>query len=209
LWLDPEHGYNIAQAEFHVKSGDVQPSGAREETILPNVQAHSFLRDVTFENVDGVWFPTSGTSEWKLYLVNDWQTYVEHHQISNIRLNADFDALGVFSKNDIENGALCGYLDTPLSYIWRDGQLIPEVDQSDLDKMASEIPALQEDLKLASRVSAPIAEAAGTRGPRVSEETAPVKPINWAVALLSICVLLALVAGGIWYVRSRTWTRVG
>jgi len=113
LWLDPKHGYNIGQAEFCRKSskGDFTSS--------------YFLSDVSFENIDDVWFPTSGTSESRVSWQGDNEHTVEKHRLTDVELNVDLDARDVFSMDDIEDGANFTYFRVPVRYVWQDGRPVP------------------------------------------------------------------------------------
>ncbi len=59
LWLDPEHGYNIAHAYFNIRTGDV--SKLKNKPIKAPYKGHFYLKDVSFKLVDNVWFPAQGT----------------------------------------------------------------------------------------------------------------------------------------------------
>ena len=111
LWLDPEHGYNIAQAYFNVRSAERD--------------AHLSLRDVRFELVDGVWFPTRATTEWRLAAPECREIIVRQHRLTDVKLNPDMDAIGAFSTADIPNGAECIRRPSRAKFIWQSGMLVP------------------------------------------------------------------------------------
>ena len=114
LWLDPEHGYNIAQAHFNIRSGDIVDG----RPVEAGCDAHYYLRDVTFQLADGVWFPTEGTIESRSdLLLGDRETHRYHHKITDLKLNPDMDAMNAFSTADIPNGAE--------RFIWQSGRLVP------------------------------------------------------------------------------------
>ncbi|HIJ74324.1 MAG TPA: sigma-70 family RNA polymerase sigma factor [Candidatus Hydrogenedentes bacterium] len=125
IWLDPEHGYNIAQAEYYTKTGDVvYPDVTKRRE--GNLYEEHFVQDVSFEEIDGVWFPMGGTSGFTVSWPGYRETSVSTYQITSVRINPDLDALGVFSKDDIENGAEGGYFGQSGRYIWQSGKLVPK-----------------------------------------------------------------------------------
>ena len=60
LWLDPGHGYNIAQAEIHSSGGDF---GVSEQQILLQGDSSSvYIKNTRFEKNNNTWVPV----EWDL-----------------------------------------------------------------------------------------------------------------------------------------------
>jgi len=117
VWLDPEHGYNLAQVEFHTNKASKRGGTWINDKVL---------RDVSFENIGGTWVPVSGTLEHHLKARGDRVISVKRLQHSNIRLNPNLDALSpFFSKEDLEDGAKAYYYGAPLFYTWKDGELVP------------------------------------------------------------------------------------
>ena len=122
IWLDPEHGYNIAQAYFNIRSGDIV--GGRP--VAAGCDAHYYLKDVTFQLADGVWFPTEGTIESRSdLLLGDREAHRYHHKITDLKLNPDMDAMNAFSTADIPNGTQCSYMGSRATFIWQSGRLVP------------------------------------------------------------------------------------
>ena len=120
LWLDPEHGCNIAQAYFNVRSGDIA-----DGTVAAGRDSHLFLRDVRFELVDGVWFPTRAATEWRLAAPECRETIVRQHRLTGVKLNPDMDAMNAFSTADIPDGAECKRRPSQAKFIWQSGRLVP------------------------------------------------------------------------------------
>jgi hypothetical protein len=123
VWLDPEHGYNMAQANFSLRTGDVLKF--TNKPITEPWESHFYWKDMTFTLVDGVWFPTQGTFEWNLDCQEFWDKAVHHVKIIEVQLNPDMDAMDAFSTDHIPDGATCAYMGRPEKYIWQGGQLIP------------------------------------------------------------------------------------
>jgi hypothetical protein len=140
LWIDPEHGFNIAKAEVRRQKGDL--SYGRP---IPEGTFLSFLENVRFEQVDGVWVPM----EWDAKIIANWPgNYLiseTHDKRTAITLNPDHEALGSFVPRDIKNGAKVYIKQVPsIHYIWQDGELIPNIDKAviaEIDKITDKIMA--------------------------------------------------------------------
>ncbi|MHC4740105.1 MAG: hypothetical protein ACYS9Y_14445 [Planctomycetota bacterium] len=88
LWIDPEHGYNIAQAQSR----------------LTNVAIA--LQDVHFRKIDDVWIIEEGVvKRLEKFKNGDFTNETRHCELSEMMLNPDHDALGSFVPDDIKNGA--------------------------------------------------------------------------------------------------------
>ena len=128
LWIDPDHGFNIAQAHVTVAAGDIGNNGAR---VRAGSRTELWLSDVTFSEVGGLWYPTAGNLKCLLSsalgksprnLVYQWVT--SKQTLSRVTPRPDLGAPAVFSTNDIPNGAACAYKDTADWYTFRDGQFV-------------------------------------------------------------------------------------
>jgi len=130
LWIDPKHGYNLAKAEIRRQEGDLfrgQP--------IRKATSSSFLENVRFEKVDGVWVPM----EWDNKLTANWpDNYLRsvHNKRTAITLNPDHEALGSFVPDDIKNGAKV-YIAPLMSihYTWQDGKVVDKEGNVVLDCM--------------------------------------------------------------------------
>ncbi len=125
LWFDPQHGYNVAMAEFNVRTGDTVFNGI----LSPGNDSWLYLREVSFKEIDGVWFPTGGTVATQLREPIGRENRTEKHEISDIRLNPDLDMLGVFSTDDIREGARVVYIGVSGEYSWQGGEIVPAADR--------------------------------------------------------------------------------
>jgi len=115
VWIDPKHGYNIAQVEIQREKGDLFNHKERVKKSM------SFsLKNVRFEKISGVWIPM----EADMQLVQDGQGEVIkwHHKRVEMVLNPDFKALGSFVPDDIPNGTPVSSRDFRGSYIWENGK---------------------------------------------------------------------------------------
>jgi len=129
VWLDPEHGYNMAQAHFSLRTGDVfKPTN---KPITDPWESQFYWKDMTFTLVDDVWFPTQGNFEYSIDCERFWEKTAHHLKFTDLKLNPDMDAMDAFSTAHIPDGAICSYIyqhvpgvrSTP--YIWQDGRVIP------------------------------------------------------------------------------------
>ena len=126
LWIDPEHGYNIAKAELR-RDGEhghkfYDHSMSEDEKIL------SSLENVRFKKIDNVWVPMEAD-----YSMNrTWsqkQDFVRdkvHHKRYKFVLNPDHGTLKSFVPDDIPNGASANIVSFPssLAFIWQDGKVV-------------------------------------------------------------------------------------
>jgi len=95
IWLDPEHGYNIAKAVVERPRSNVQGlQGFRAE-----------IKDVRFRKIDGKWVPVSANLEDRFdYNNGHYCTGSNQIKVTEIVFNPDHDALGSFGTDDIKDG---------------------------------------------------------------------------------------------------------
>jgi len=142
LWIDPEHGYNIAKAEVRKKAGDMMLGQALEG----KASYRCSLNNVCFAKIENVWVPMEAEMEGlRTYRDGSFHGARQHHKRIEVILNPDHDSLGSFVPDDIENGAEVLDLSVEgILYTWQDGKLIPNIDEAvigEIDKMTSEILA--------------------------------------------------------------------
>lgn len=119
VWIDPEHGNNIAKVQ--VQYGN------------PNV--FFSLKIIRFERINNVWVPMEGIEERRQTHRNgDFQKSVRHIKVTEMILNPDHDTLGSFLPDDIRDGAwvvvegikgtnrVKGLKGT--GYTWQNGQIV-------------------------------------------------------------------------------------
>ncbi|MBN2589482.1 MAG: hypothetical protein JXA96_06450 [Sedimentisphaerales bacterium] len=133
VWIDPEHGYNIAKAEVSKKKGDIHLGkplswmgdttglGYRSE-IVP-LSGYSFnLLNVRFEKINSVWVPVEADYETTLDYGGRITKAKTHHKQTHTDLNPDFKSLKAFIP-DIPDGTQVYKNDSPgTKYIWLDGK---------------------------------------------------------------------------------------
>ena len=124
VWIDPEHGYNIAKAENIKQAGDVTFS--YDYLLTDKARISYFLKNVRFKKIDDLWVPIEadmGNSR-IIYTGKFYIASKMHVKITDIVLNPDHDALGSFLPDDIPNGAII--FAHGARYIWQDGKLVDE-----------------------------------------------------------------------------------
>jgi hypothetical protein len=141
VWIDPAHGYNIAQAEVRRTTGDLRlgnPMGGKAKLFYS-------LKNIRFQKIDNVWIPMEADR-------NINQTYgggrffkgSGHINRTEVIINPDHEALGSFAPDDIRNGAIVRFTALPPSkeFLWQDGKVVDkdgrEVDVDMLIKAESE-----------------------------------------------------------------------
>ncbi len=123
VWIDPAHGYNIAQAEVRRTTGHLRrgnPMGGKAKLFYS-------LKNIRFQKIDNVWIPMEADRK-----IN--QTYgggrfwrsSGHIKRTEVIINPDHEALGSFIPDDIRNGAYVKIMDFPIKphNIWRDGKYV-------------------------------------------------------------------------------------
>ena len=119
VWLDPQHGYQIARADIRVG-----PDNAfRRRPVKDNESDSLSVRNIRFEKIDGTWVPMEadiyGTS------IRQRQdsscTSTGHHKITQITINPDHEALGSFVPV-VENGTEVYDRDSGAEYTWQEGK---------------------------------------------------------------------------------------
>jgi hypothetical protein len=129
LWIDPEHGYHVAKAEY-------EESGSRK-------RLSSSFGDVRFEKHGDVWVPMEGTVRQR-WLKDDKLVSEGTMQIkrTSIDLHPDFAAVGAFVA-DLPNGTNIHVYEAPgVRHVWQNGQIVPFVDDSAvaaIDKTVAEL----------------------------------------------------------------------
>ncbi len=142
IWIDPEHGYNIAKAKVSKKRDDIawrnMPLGPRMEKTKgerrtyqmgehPGIKKSlSFVLDnVKYENVGGVWIPVSANFQTEITHVNgrtvELETSIER---KNIQINPTFGE-NDFKPDNIADGTRVAIIPyTSISYTWQAGKVV-------------------------------------------------------------------------------------
>jgi len=124
IWIDPEHGYNIAKAKVIRKGGDIHDN---KKTIADGDQYYTLLSNVQFKQIDGVWVPVEADIKYRWNLPTKKYDYWEniHHRVTEFIMNPDHDALGSFAWDDIQNGAKVIVAGVEgITYRWQNGKVV-------------------------------------------------------------------------------------
>ena len=145
IWLDPEHGYNICQAEVVKTKDDMfggkpvstpypnwsklrikRPKGEPPLPTSPRVEIAFTIRNVKFQENNGIWVPMS--ADWEIKTTHEngrVMTQKFNHKRIEIDLSPDFEAAQAFVAN-IRNGTRVYIEEAPGSrYIWQADKPIP------------------------------------------------------------------------------------
>jgi len=119
VWIDPNHGCNFARAEFLQREGDLRYG----EPLPKGLNVYNLYEDISFEEIDGAWVPVEMSRLKRNLWPKGHSTTTYHDEITEIRLNPDFDALDAFSPHFIPDGAKVYFEEEKEStHIWKDGK---------------------------------------------------------------------------------------
>ncbi|MCX5636535.1 MAG: hypothetical protein NTX52_02430 [Planctomycetota bacterium] len=163
VWIDPQHGYNIAKAEVYKEENDVawgKPLGWQGDLsdlqfLGPRpVPLNSFsftLKNVRFEKINDIWVPMEADYEnTKTYTNGRIITTRMHDKRTYIDCAPDFEAVGAFVP-DIPDGSRVFLEYAPgIRYVWQNGKPVPDVDQRFLDVLDNQIEQIKSKAKTES-----------------------------------------------------------
>ncbi len=122
LWLDPNHGYNIAKAFIQRNEGDRY----YEINVEKKCKIEFMVEIVSFKKTGDVWVPMEADTRLNTnFSYGDFGEKQTHIKITDVIFNPDHDALGSFLTDDIRNGTPVRIpgLDG-ISYTWQDGKVV-------------------------------------------------------------------------------------
>lgn len=128
VWIDPQHGYHIAQAKVHRtgRTGDVLYDGdrmAKDDDLVVS------LDNVRFEKIGDVWVPMEADVRTDRNMPGGryWRNQ-RHYKRTEVIINPNHDELRSFATDHIRDGALVHIAEMPTTvrYRWQKGELIPE-----------------------------------------------------------------------------------
>ncbi|MBN2591361.1 MAG: hypothetical protein JXA96_15965 [Sedimentisphaerales bacterium] len=154
IWIDPEHGYNIAKAEVRKTENDIyygkplkdaypqtRPEGLPNSwdwERLPPLVSYSFnINNVKFDKINNIWVPMEG--QWE-YIEEDENGKIKKANFSYkaqaIDLNPDFKTISAFIP-DIPEGTSINIPGGKSTYTWKGGKIVDiygfEVDIDNLE----------------------------------------------------------------------------
>lgn len=122
IWIDPGHGYNIAQAEIS-RGGEGTDFGNDRE-----ISISTYLRNVQFKKIDDAWVTMEADyGFYRKMVAGDFESSDNHCKRTEFILNPDHEALGSFETDFIRNGASIHLIGVPgILYTWQDGQVVDD-----------------------------------------------------------------------------------
>ena len=125
IWIDPDHGYNIAKAIARKTRGDLWSHGI----LKGKAKIFFSMKNVSFKKIDGVWVPMEAdTYSSQTWSKGQFWKSSGHTKRTEFILNPDHDALGSFLPDDIRDGAKISYINgvRTRGYTWRNGGPVDE-----------------------------------------------------------------------------------
>ncbi len=159
VWIDPESGNCPRRVVIQKGVGDYwgsealgtpvdppPPGAISKDPVSPLVAVEVEVNVSQIEYQGGSYVPTEGAIRVRRSFGSGQVTeFQARHRRTNIDMAPDFDKLGAF-KMDVPNGTPVVFLDkrglTGVRFEWRDGQVIPSIDENyvgQLDKTIGEI----------------------------------------------------------------------
>jgi rhodanese-related sulfurtransferase len=136
IWIDPEHGYNIAKAHLLLSKDrnhfyHDKPFNMKVLTLR--------VHNVRFEKIEDVWVAMEADLDQEE--IDDSEGKGNTHlKITELTLNPDHEALRSFIGGDIPNGT--DVVIPPvvqIKYTWHDGELITKIDEDFVRRMDKEL----------------------------------------------------------------------
>lgn len=145
IWIDPQHGYNIAKYEYRAGEGYYRSPAPRWKKEDRECDSGKVLR---FEKINDLWVPVEMEMEDEVThpSLNQYQHRKIHYTVTEFMVDPDHDALGSFLPDDIRNGAkvmLTGV--EGITYAWQDGKLIPKIDENVMKQIDGEIEKIRDE----------------------------------------------------------------
>jgi hypothetical protein len=220
LWIDPQHGYNIAKANVY-KSGDDMlygkpisqhkkpeiPEGSIVGKIPERINEFSFSIDnVKFQKVGEGWVPVEAEYQFTEQRI-DGQVVVEkkNHKRVQIDPNPDFEAMKAFVP-DIPDGTNITIEGIDgIGYRWLQGKPVPNIDKSffaQLDDVTQEIKSdIKETIVTKTGDSNKITPATGekplvTPNPKDVEQKDTYKLSSFSVSAMVLAGVIVIGIGG-------------
>jgi hypothetical protein len=101
VWIDPQHGYNIAKAEVFRGARQCKTTGGRSNNCK---SFFASVSNVRFRKIEDVWVPMEADVEIRYEANQDGTGQMKtHHKRTEVILNPDHEALRSFYPEDIPN----------------------------------------------------------------------------------------------------------
>ena len=140
IWIDPEHGYNIAKAETHKANNDILSTGVtkHEYADMPPGRSykgkrpgsrdavHFYMDNVSFRKVNGVWLPMEADHRIIVDYDDRKATYKKHHKRTYVNLTPDFEAIKAFIPKIPEGSIVILDWSPGIQYMWQNGKPVTD-----------------------------------------------------------------------------------
>jgi hypothetical protein len=153
IWIDPEHGYNIAKAETHKTNNDILYNGVTKHEYAdmspgrgykgkrPKSRdaVHFYMDNVSFRKVNDVWLPMEAAYRIIVDYNDRKATYKKHHERTYVKLKPDFEAIKAFIPKIPEGSTVILDWSPGIRYTWQNGKPVADVDKGVLEVILDEI----------------------------------------------------------------------
>lgn len=123
VWLDPDHGYNIAQAVVERGAGDIY--FYNQPALTTKTRVELAIQDIRFKKFDTLWVPIELTVKYRQYYTTGSWKYTIHHKNTEFILNPDLT--NAFVPDPIPDGTKLIISESTKKvpkgdYIWKNGR---------------------------------------------------------------------------------------
>ena len=132
LWIDFEHGYNIAKALVQRSNGVVGKTNTKS--------IDTYLRNVRFQKIGDEWVPVEAEYGYKITFNEGGYTKGDcKYKVHEYKLNPDHQKEKSFDTDFIRNGARVSLVGVrSIRYIWQDGKVIDQDGKVIIDCLKTE-----------------------------------------------------------------------
>ena len=130
VWIDPQHGYNIAKGEVH-RTWKRKDLIYDHGPMMKGDEILSSLANVRFEKIGDVWVPMEADIQTTRNMPRGYYSrFKQHHKRTEVIVDPDHDKLRSFIPDHIKDGAKVYIVGIPhsVNYTWKKGELIPNID---------------------------------------------------------------------------------
>jgi len=201
-WIAPSRGYYALRYEISKTATDLfDDAPVGDQGVERGIMT---LDDVQVEKIDGAWVATSGTLSQETILSDGKTIRSEERAVrTEIDLDPDFDAVKAF-EIDLPEGTPVTLDEFPgIRYQWREGKLTPVVDDAAICQIDAAVDNSRREVADDSeRGNGETAEALPTE-PSGEGEQRPARSASSRVAIAVGVLIVACVAGFVWYSRRK------
>jgi hypothetical protein len=146
LWIDPEHGYNIAKAKVSKNGNDILYGRAIHQI---DISDFTFSIDkVEFQKINHGWVPI--LAEYQIstrYTDGRVITEKTNHKRIQVNPNPDFEAIGAFVPTIPDGTDITFEGVNGIGFIWSQGKPVPKIDNRFLDDLDNATKQIKQEVK--------------------------------------------------------------